>query len=95
MESLTDFLAIFCFCFFLIAIIITLINNSASILLDHGIYVQSSYPRTSLLIKHIKSTSDMSFKKSLKKALVLRKLHKLFIVFSLICGIFLAILTFK
>ncbi|MBQ4805465.1 hypothetical protein J8L88_21565 [Aquimarina sp. MMG015] len=95
MESLPGFLAISCFCFFLVAAIITLINNSAAILLSHGIFVQSSYPATSLLKRHIKSTSDIRFKKSLKKALVLRKLHQLFIMFSLISGVFLVILTFK
>ncbi len=94
METLKIFLAIFCFCFFLISVVITLLNNSASVFLNYGIFVQSSYPPTSLIKHHIKDTSDVVFEKSLRKALVLRRLHELFIIFSLICGISLAILTF-
>jgi len=94
METLKIFLVILCFGFFFISVIVTLLNNSASIFLNHGIFVQSSYPPTSFIKQHIKNASDVAFRKSLRKALVLRRLNEVFAIFSLICGIFLAILTF-
>ncbi|MBW1296183.1 hypothetical protein [Aquimarina litoralis] len=87
-------LAFLCFGFFIISVIITLLNNSSAVLLNHGIFVETSYPPISLIKKHLQETSDEVFKKALKKALKLRRLHLFFGYFSLGCGIILAALTF-
>ena len=77
-------LIVFAFLSFLIGVMLRLLDNSASIFLNHKIFVQSSYVSKSIIKEQIENTKDSIFKKSLQNILLLRKLHNFFILLSVI-----------
>ncbi|WP_405208449.1 hypothetical protein [Aquimarina sp. LLG6339-5] len=88
MPELKEYLLAIALCsplfFFIVAVGFRLLDNSASLFLDNEILVDSSYVSGDLIREHIESTEDMKLKKSLKKALVFRKLHNLFMILAVI-----------
>ncbi len=88
MLELTEYLVAIAICspifFFIVAVAFRLLDNSASIFLDHEILVDSSYVSVSLIKDHINTTEDKKLKNSLKRALIYRKLHNLFMILALI-----------
>ncbi|AXT57674.1 hypothetical protein D1815_18675 [Aquimarina sp. AD1] len=88
MPELKEYLLAIALCsplfFFIVAVGFRLLDNSASLFLDNEILVDSSYVSGDLIREHIESTEDMKLKKSLKKALIFRKLHNLFMILAVI-----------
>ncbi|WP_298541840.1 hypothetical protein [uncultured Aquimarina sp.] len=88
MSELTEYLIAIAICsplfFFIVAVAFRLLDNSASIFLDNEILVDSSYVSGDLIRDHIENTEDVKLKKSLKKALIFRKLHNLFMILAVI-----------
>ncbi|KAA1247507.1 hypothetical protein F0000_03350 [Aquimarina sp. RZ0] len=88
MLKLTEYLIAIAICsplfFFIVAVAFRLLDNSASIFLDHEILVDSSYVSRDLIRNHIENTEDVKLKKLLKRALVYRKLHNLFMILAVI-----------
>ncbi|MCK8522621.1 hypothetical protein M0D21_13635 [Aquimarina sp. D1M17] len=70
--------------FFIIAVAFRLLDNSASIFLKHDILVDTSYVSADVIREHIGSSTDLKLKKSLKKALIYRKLHNFFMIMMVI-----------
>ncbi len=70
--------------FFIIAVAFRLLDNSAAIFLKHDILVDTSYVSGDIIREHIHSSSDAKLKKSLKRALVFRKLHNFFMILMVI-----------
>ncbi|WP_051336189.1 hypothetical protein [Aquimarina latercula] len=88
MPELKEYLLAIALCsplfFFIVAVGFRLLDSSASLFLDNEILVDSSYVSGDLIREHIESTEDMKLKKSLKKALIFRKLHNLFMILAVI-----------
>lgn len=79
--------------FAIIGITFRLLDNSASIFLNHEILVDSSNVSQKLIKEQIESTDNQNLRKSLKKALLYRRLHNLFMLLSLV-ALIPAIITF-
>lgn len=88
MENIDDSLVILAIgapvIFFIIGVVFRLLDNSSSIFLKNEILVDSSYVSKDIVKEHIQRTNDESLKKALKKAMVFRKLHNLFMVLMVI-----------
>jgi len=88
MSELSEYLLAIAICsplvFFIVAVAFRLLDNSASIFLNHEILVDSSYVSGDLIKKHIESTEDEKLKKDLVKSLFFRRLHNLFMVLAVI-----------
>jgi len=79
-----DLLETCCIClpllFFVIAVSFRLLDNSALLFLQKDIIVSCSYVPKKKIIKHIASNPDKVFTGKLKRALIYRRLHRLFII---------------
>lgn len=88
MLELKEYLLAIAICsplfFFIVAVAFRLMDNSASTFLDHDILVDSSYVSNSLIRKQMETTEDVNLKKSLKRSLVFRKLHNIFMVLAVV-----------
>ena len=88
MSELTEYLLAIAICspifFFIVAVAFRLLDNSASMFLDHEILVDSSYVSGELIKEHMDNTNDEELVKSLKKALLFRKFHNFFMILTLI-----------
>lgn len=88
MSELTEYLIAIAVCspvfFFIIAVVFRLLDNSASLFLDNEILVDSSYVSADLIKQQIEDTEDIQLKKSLKKSLLYRKLHNLFMILAVV-----------
>ncbi|MDY8136875.1 hypothetical protein [Aquimarina sp. 2201CG5-10] len=69
---------------FIIGVIFRLLDNSASIFLNHEILVDSSYVSGDLIKEHINDSKDPKLKRSLKRALLFRRLHNFFMILMVI-----------
>lgn len=70
--------------FFIIAVGFRLLDNSALLFLQKEILVNSSNVSIDTIKHQIENHPDFNFKKQLKRALVFRRLHKLFLIGMLI-----------
>ncbi|MBP2833243.1 hypothetical protein J8281_13700 [Aquimarina sp. U1-2] len=70
--------------FFIIAVAFRLLDNSAAIFLKHDILVDTSYVSADVIREHIFSSEDIKLRKSLKRALLFRKLHNFFMILMVI-----------
>ena len=70
--------------FFILAVAFRLLDNSAAIFLKHDILVDTSYVSADIIREHINNTHDQKLMKSLKKALLFRKLHNFFMILMVI-----------
>ncbi|MFL1894210.1 hypothetical protein ACJRPK_00820 [Aquimarina sp. 2-A2] len=70
--------------FFILAVACRLLDNSASMFLDHEILVDSSYVSADLIREQLDKTHNPKLKKALQKALIFRRLHSAFIALMLI-----------
>ncbi|WP_103866037.1 hypothetical protein [Aquimarina sp. I32.4] len=70
--------------FFIIAVAFRLLDNSASIFLKHDILVDTSYVSGDIIREHIDNSEDIELRKSLRTALIFRKLHNLFMILMVI-----------
>ncbi|SHI85814.1 hypothetical protein [Aquimarina spongiae] len=88
MSELKEYLVAIAVCsplfFFIIAVAFRLLDNSASIFLKHDILVDTSYVSADVIREHMKSSNDAQLKKSLKRALLCRKLHNFFMILMVI-----------
>ncbi|WP_109301623.1 hypothetical protein [Aquimarina sp. AU474] len=88
MSELKEYLVAIAICsplfFFIIAVAFRLLDNSASIFLRHDILVDTSYVSADIIREHMTSSDDMKLKKSLKRALLFRKLHNFFMIMMVI-----------
>ncbi|RXG24579.1 hypothetical protein [Leeuwenhoekiella aequorea] len=73
--------SIFVFC---IAAIFRLLDNSAGILISNGISVSPFYLSESEVKEQIKKIEDSSLRSQLKRTLIYQKLHKIFLVLSIV-----------
>ncbi|MFI8378401.1 hypothetical protein [Leeuwenhoekiella sp. NPDC079379] len=73
--------SIFVFC---IAAIFRLLDNSAGILISNGISVSPFYLTESEVKKQIEKIEDSTLRTQLKRTLIYQKLHKVFLVLSII-----------
>ncbi|WP_189605873.1 hypothetical protein [Salinimicrobium marinum] len=65
---------------FIIAMAFRLLDNSGYLFLQKEILINSSYVSVNILREQIQRTKDSRFRKRLKKVLVYRKLHRLFLL---------------
>ncbi|AXT61352.1 hypothetical protein D1816_13685 [Aquimarina sp. AD10] len=87
MKEFIEYLTAIAICsplfFFIIAVAFRLLDNSAAIFLKHDILVDTSYVSADIIREHINS-GDVKLRKSLKRALIFRKLHNLFMILMVI-----------
>ncbi len=69
---------------FIIAVTFRLLDNSTAIFLSKEIIIDSSYASVKLIKQHIKTTQDPEVKRRLKKALVFRRLHNVFMTLTVV-----------
>lgn len=88
MIEFKEYLVVIAVCspvfFFIIGVIFRLLDNSSSIFLNNEILVDSSYVSGDIIREHINSSDDPQLKKSLKRALIFRKMHNLFMLLMVI-----------
>ncbi|MBQ0735013.1 hypothetical protein [Aquimarina celericrescens] len=88
MSELQEYLVAIAICsplfFFIIAVAFRLLDNSAAIFLKHDILVDTSYVSADVIREHIVTSEDRMLKKSLKTALLFRKLHNFFMILMVI-----------
>ncbi len=88
MSELEEYLIAIAICsplfFFIIAVAFRLLDNSAAIFLKHDILVDTSYVSGDIIREHINSSGDSKLKKSLKRALLFRKLHNFFMILMVV-----------
>jgi hypothetical protein len=84
MDAYNDYTAIFLLLsplfFYIIAVSFRLLDNSALLFLQKEILVDSANVSLKMIKEQINSSSDSKFKKKLKRALLYRKIHKVFII---------------
>lgn len=87
MDAYNDYTAIFLLLsplvFFIIAVSFRLLDNSALLFLQKEILVDSSNVSQKAIEEQIKFSADYRFKKQLKRALLFKKLHRIFIILML------------
>ncbi|MCF4100395.1 hypothetical protein L1I30_01835 [Gillisia sp. M10.2A] len=87
MDSYNDYTAIFLLLsplfFYIVAVSFRLLDNSALLFLQKEILVDSSNVSLRAIKEQIISSADFKFKKQLKRALLFRKLHRVFIILML------------
>ena len=69
---------------FIIGVVFRLLDNSASIFMDNEILVDSSYVSEELILEYIDKSDDDKLRRSLRRALLFRKMHNLFMVLMVI-----------
>ena len=69
--------------FFVLAVMFRLLDNSASIFLDHDILVDSAYVSNNLIKQQIDNSEDEKLKKRLRLSLRYRKLHNIFMILAI------------
>ena len=88
MIEFKEYLVVIAVCspvfFFIIGVIFRLLDNSSSIFLNNEILVDSSYVSGDIIREHINNSDDPQLKKSLKRALIFRKMHNLFMLLMVI-----------
>ncbi len=88
MSEVQEYLVAIAICsplfFFIIAVAFRLLDNSAAIFLKHDILVDTSYVSADIIKEHIDNSGDVKLKKSLKRALLFRKLHNFFMILMVI-----------
>lgn len=89
MDAYNDYTAIFLLlsplCFYIIAVSFRLLDNSALLFLQKEILVDSSNVSIKAIEEQIKSSKDPKFQRQLKRALLYRKLHRVFIILMIAC----------
>ncbi len=84
MDAYNDYTSIFLLLsplfFYIIAVIFRLLDNSALLFLEKEIFVESSNVPLKAIQEQIDSSTDLRFKHLLKRTLVFRKIHKVFII---------------
>lgn len=89
MDAYNDYTAIFLLLsplvFYIIAVSLRLLDNSALLFLQRDILVDSSNVSLREIEEQLRSSIDSKFKKQLKRALLFRKLHKICIILMVIC----------
>ena len=70
--------------FFIIAVAFRLLDNRASIFLKHDILVDTSYVSGEIIREHINNSKDTKLKKTLSRALLIRRLHNLFMILMVV-----------
>lgn len=71
--------------FFIIAVSFRLLDNSALLFLQKEILVDTSNVSLKDIEEQISSSADYRFRKQLKRALLFRKLHRIFIILMVSC----------
>lgn len=88
MDAYNDYTAIFLLLsplfFYIIAVCFRLLDNSALLFLQKEILIDSSNVSLKAIKDQLKSSQDSRFKKQLKRALVYRKFHKVFIILMIL-----------
>lgn len=88
MIELKEYLILIAICspvfFFIIGVVFRLLDNSSSIFLNNEILVDSSYVSGDIIREHIQNSENPKLKKSLKRALLCRKMHNLFMILMMI-----------
>jgi hypothetical protein len=83
-DAYNDYTAIFLLLsplfFYIVAVSFRLLDNSALLFLQKEILVDSSNVSLGAIKSQIDSSADTEFKSKLKKALIYRKLHRVFII---------------
>lgn len=69
--------------FFVLAVTFRLLDNSASIFLDHDILVDSAYVSNDLIRKQIENSENEKLRKRLRLSLKYRKLHNIFMILAI------------
>lgn len=72
------------FLFLVIGVSFRLMDNSASVFLDHDILISSSYVSTKSIKKLIKFSENQTLEAILRRILTLRKLHNVSMALALI-----------
>ncbi len=89
MDAYNDYTAIFLLLsplfFYIIAVSLRLLDNSALLFLQKDILVESSNVSLSEIEEQLQSSIDYKFKKQLKRALLFRKLHRICIILMVVC----------
>lgn len=84
MDAYNDYTAIFLLLsplfFYIVAVSFRLLDNSALLFLQKDILVDSANVSISVIKDQINSSADFKFKTKLKRALIYRKLHRIFII---------------
>jgi hypothetical protein len=84
MDAYNDYTAILLLLsplfFYIIAVSFRLLDNSALLFLQKEILVDSSNVSLRAIEEQIHSSGDFKFKKQLKRALMYRKIHRVFII---------------
>ncbi|MBK5193290.1 MAG: hypothetical protein JJE07_08765 [Flavobacteriaceae bacterium] len=84
MDAYNDYTSIFLLLsplfFYIIAVIFRLLDNSALLFLQKEIFVESSNVPLEAIQEQIDSSADPKFKKLLRRTLVFRKIHRVFII---------------
>lgn len=84
MDAYNDYTSIFLLLsplfFYIIAVSFRLLDNSSLLFLEKEILVDSSNVSLKAIKEQINSSSDSKFKRQLKRALLYRKIHKVFII---------------
>lgn len=87
MDAYNDYTAIFLLLsplfFYIVAVSFLLLDNSALLFLQKDILVDSANVSLGAIKDQINSSSDFKFKTKLKRALIYRKLHRIFIILML------------
>lgn len=73
---------------FIIAVAFRLLDNSAYLFLQKEITINSSYISLKLLKIHAQRTHDPIFAKQLKRMVIYRKLHRLFLYLMIPASVF-------
>lgn len=88
MDAYNDYTAIFLLLsplfFFIVAVSFRLLDNSALLFLQKEILIDSSNVSLSAIEEQLHSSKDYQFKKQLKRALLYRKFHRIFIILMLL-----------
>lgn len=84
MDAYNDYTSIFLLLsplfFYIIAVIFRLLDNSALLFLQKEIFVNSSNVPLKAIHEQINSSSDLVFREQLKRTLIFRKIHQVFII---------------
>lgn len=84
MDAYNDNTAIFLLLsplfFYIIAVIFRLLDNSALLFLKKEIFVNSSNVPLKIIKEQINTSADPTFKRRLKRTIIYRNIHKVFII---------------
>lgn len=69
---------------FSIASVFRLLDNSAGLLISKGIFVSPFYLKSTEIKKQMQQVADPSVLKKLNRALLFQKLHKFFLIISVL-----------